>query len=249
MVAARRRKALSSASASVTRVVRRRDGTAPGLRKLPPDYEDLAAGRRDTLRPRRRPRGRIGDTRVAGMIAGVPNHEARRVYDARLERLRRALETGSEDELGQQLFDAVRVGLWRARSVVDFEAFAVHVLGIDHARANQLAAGAAASSNALLERLPDIAVAVWIRSEAALLERCPKASIDVRVEREQILIALALPLAPSLRVAESLASIGRSATGLARVLSEEEGTRDQERDENRESRDGNRPPRRRGPPR
>jgi hypothetical protein len=216
---------------------------------LPPDYEDLAAGRRDSLRPRRRPRGRIGDTRVAGLIAGVANHEARRVYDARVERARKAFESGSEDELAQQLLEAVRLGLWRARSVVDFEAFALHVLGVEPARASELTARAAARADLALERLPDLAVALWIRSEAALLERCPLGAIDVRVADEKILVALSLPLSPSLRVAESVAAIGRSATGLARVLQEEDaprggehgagsdrdGERDGDRDRDRES--------------
>jgi hypothetical protein len=231
-VAARRRKPSPNAGATATRVVRRREGAAPGLRKLPPDYEDLAAGRRDTLRPRRRPRGRIGDTRVAGLIAGVANHEARRVYDARVERVRKDLESGSEGQLGRQLFEAVRLGIWRARSVVDFEAFAMHVLGIEPARATELAKSGAAEAGLELERLPDLAVAMWIRSEAALLERCPLGTIDVRVADDKILISLLLPLAPSLRVAESVAAIGRSATGLARVLLEEEAPRE-DRDQER----------------
>jgi hypothetical protein len=225
--------------------VRRREGTATGLRKLPPDYEDLAAGRRDTLRPRRRTRGRIGDTRIAGLIAGVANHEARRVYDARVERARQTLESGSEADLGQQIFDAVRLGIWRARNVVDFEAFATHVLGIETGRASRLAANSAAQHGLALERLPDLAVAVWVRSEAALLERCPLGTIDVRVADEKVLISLALPISPALRVAESIAAIGRSATGLARVLVEEDAPRDQDQDQNRDRDRG----RRRGPPR
>jgi hypothetical protein len=225
-VASRRRKPAPHAAASATRVVRRRDGAAPGLRKLPPDFEDLAAGRRDVLRPRHKPRGRIGDTRIAGLVAGVANHEARRVYDARVELGRKTLESGSEAELGKQLFDAVRMGLWRARNVTGFEAFAHHVLGVELDRATRLAERCANEHGATLEQLPDIAVALWMRSEAALLERCPEATIDVRVENEKVLLSLVLPLAPPVRAAEAVASIGRSAAGLARVLLDERGPRE-----------------------
>ena len=64
-------------------------------------------------------------------------------------------ESGGEAQLGRQLFEAVRLGIWRARSVVDFEAFAMHVLGIEPARATELAKSGAAEASLELERLPD----------------------------------------------------------------------------------------------
>lgn len=198
--------------------VRRRTDGSSGLRKLPPDLEELASGRRDALRPRRKPRGRIHDTRVAGLIAGVANHEARRVYDGRLERLRAAAARDDENALEEQLCVAVLLGLWRARSITAFESFAQDVVGVDHARAWQLAERGAARLGVSLERLPDVAVALWMRSESALVERHPEGSVAVRVENERLELSISLPLAPPARAAEAVAAVGRAAGGLARVL-------------------------------
>ncbi|MFI4946506.1 MAG: hypothetical protein ACHP85_24725 [Burkholderiales bacterium] len=199
--------------------MRRRADGAGGLRKLPPDLEELAAGRRDSLRPRHRPRGRISDTRVAGLIAGVANHEARRVYDARLERLRAAVAGADEPALERELCVAVLLGLWRARSITGFESFAQDVVGLDHERARTLAERGAAAREVALERLADVAVALWMRSEAALVERWPEVVVDVRAQGERVRLSLELPLAPAVRAADAVAAVGRAAAGLARALS------------------------------
>ena len=185
---------------------------------MPPDLEDLASGRRDVLRPRRKPRGRIGDSRVAGLGPGVANHEARRVYDARLEQAGSASAAGDESTLAGLLCDAVLLGLWRARAVTGFDALAHSVLGIDPVRAQELAAAAAAQRGLALERLPDIAVALWMRSEAALLDRCPEATVRVNVTGERVALHLDLPLAPVERATEAVSAVGRAASGLGRVL-------------------------------
>lgn len=219
-MAARRRKRDDLGSAGHPGVRRRIDG-ASGLRKLPPDLEDLAAGRRDSLRPRRRPRGRISDTRVAGLIAGVANHEARRVYDARLERLRAAAAQGDDGTLERELCVAVLLGVWRARNITSFTSFVQDVAGVDADRAQALAERGAAARGVALERLPDVAVALFMRSEAALLERWPDVTVDVRVEGERLRLSLDLPLAPPWRTAEAVAAVGRAAGGLARALTGE----------------------------
>ena len=219
-MAARRRNRAVQGSAGHPGVRRRSDGPK-GLRKLPPDLEELAAGRRDSLRPRRRPRGRISDTRVAGLIPGVANHEARRVYDARLERLRAAVAQDDEPALQRQLSVAVLLGLWRARSITGFDGFAQDVVGIEAARARALAEQGAVERGVALDRLPDVAVALWMRSEAALLERSPDAAVEVRVEGERLRLSIELPLAPPWRTAEAVAAVGRAAGGLARVLTGE----------------------------
>jgi hypothetical protein len=197
------------------------------MRKLPPELEDLAAGRRDTAwRPRRRPRGRIADSRVAGLIAGVANHEARRVFDARVERLRRAVQANDEPLLERDLCAARLLGLWRARNITAFEAFAQDVIGIDPARGAELAERGATARGLPLERLPDVAVALWLRSEAALLERAPEAEVEVLVTGEQLRLALVLPLAPTPRLADALGALSRAMGGLARVLIGEPPRRD-----------------------
>lgn len=220
---ARRRKRDSSAQQTPATVLRRRADAPRGIRKLPADLEDLASGRRDVLRPRRRPRGKIGDSRVAGLIPGVANHEARRVYDARLERAAAAQKAGDEGALGQLLCEAVQLGLWRARSVTAFEALAQDVMGIDPARAQELAEHAAAARGVVLDRMADVAVALWMRSEAALLDRCPEASVRVDTAAERVLLHLDLPLAPPDRITEAVSAVGRAAGGLARVLEAERG--------------------------
>jgi hypothetical protein len=217
-VAARRRRATAQDTTSAARAVRRRGDGPPGLRKLPHDFDELASGRRDALRPRRRPNGRINDSRVAGLIAGVANHEARRLYDVRVEKARRALADGDEAELGRQLCEAVLLELWRARSITSFDAFAQDVVGIEASRARELAQTSASERGVSLERLPDVAVALYARSEVALLERCPGAAVTVKVEGEQLQLVLSLPISPPARAAEAVAAVGRSASGLARVL-------------------------------
>jgi hypothetical protein len=222
---ARRRKRDASAQQGVASVIRRRPDGPRGIRKLPPDLEDLASGRRDVLRPRRRPRGKIGDSRVAGLIPGVANHEARRVYDARLERGATAHAAGDENGLGQLLCEAVLLGIWRARSVTGFEALAQDVMGVDPVHAQELAQRAADARSVALERMPDVAVALWMRSEAALLDRCPEATVRVDTAAERVLLQLDLPLAPPDRITEAVSAIGRAAGGLARVLEAEHGIR------------------------
>jgi hypothetical protein len=215
----RRRRPGANRDTTGPKGVRRRSDGPSGLRKLPPDLEDLASGRRDALRPRRRPKGRIADSRVAGLIAGVANHEARRVFDARVERLRRG--GVPEPELERGLCDAVLLGLWRGRNVMGFDALAQDVLGVPIERARALAERGASQRGVALSQLPDIAVALWMRSEAALLERHPGAAIEARMNDERIELVISLPLAPALGAAEAVASVGRSAAGLARVLAGE----------------------------
>lgn len=222
---ARRRKHDPSAQQSGPGVIRRRADGPRGMRKLPADLEDLAAGRRDVLRPRRKPRGRIGDSRVAGLIPGVANHEARRVFDARVERATAAQAAGDESALGQLLCEAVLLGLWRARSVTGFDALAYDVMGVEPVRAEQLAQQSAVARGIALERMPDIAVALWMRSEAALLDRVPEASVRVDSAAERVVLQLDLPLAPADRITEAMSAIGRAASGLARVLEAEHGPR------------------------
>jgi hypothetical protein len=205
--------------------VRRRGEGTPGLRKLPPDLDELASGRRDSLRPRRRPKGRIADSRVAGLIPGVANHEARRVFDARVEQMRRP--DASEPDLERGLCDAHLLALWRARNVTGFEALAQDVLGIPIERARSLAQRGAAQRGVGLQPLPDLAVALWIRSEAALIAHCPGASVAARLagDGQRVELSLSLPLGPALAAAEALAAVGRAAAGLARVLAGEQAPR------------------------
>lgn len=170
------------------------------------------------MRSPRRPGGRIEDSRIAGLIPGVANQQARRVYDTRVGRLRRAAAEGDEIGLGEQLCDAILLGFWRARSVTGFEALAHDVVGIEPERAWALAEQSATERGLSLERMPDIAVAVWLRTECALIESCPEAAVEVRVDGERLHVALALPIAPPAMVADGLAAVGKNAESLSRVF-------------------------------
>jgi hypothetical protein len=193
------------------------------LRKLPPDLEDLAAGRRDVLRPRRKPRGRLSDSRVRGLLPGVANHDARRVYDERLSRMAAALAGGDEGALGVLLAEAVLLGLWRARNVMGFDALGQDVLGVGAERARALAEQGAAELGVPLEPLPDVAVALWLRSEAALFDHVPDARVSVRSSAGRVELIVSAPLSPVSAVAEAAAAVGRSAAGLARAIDQERG--------------------------
>jgi hypothetical protein len=198
----------------------RRSADAPkGLRRLPPEVEDLASGRSDYLRQRRRPdAGRMQDARIGGLIPGVPNHEARRVFDARVERLRSAVKANDEGALEQLLFEATQLGLWRARNVTGLDALCEGVIGLPIARGEALVEQAVLARGASRERMPDAAIALWMRCEAGLLEHCEGAAVDVRVEDEQLCIALKLPLASPERAADALAALGQNARQLGTTL-------------------------------
>lgn len=200
-------------------VVRRTADEPRGLRHLPPEVEDLAAGRSEYLRRQRQPpSGRIEDPRVAGLIPGVPNHEARRVFDARVSRLRAALAAEDELALGQHLHDAVLLGMWRARNVQGLDAFCEGVIGLRGARAEELVKRAVTARGQAAQQLPEAAVALWMRGEAALLASCDAASIEVRSDGDTLQIKLTVPLSQPEQAADALMAVGHNARGLGQAL-------------------------------
>lgn len=205
-------------------VVRRGPDAPKGLRDLPPEVEDLASGRSEYLRRPRRPQGRIEDPRVAGLIPGVPNHEARRVFDARVERLRTAMAANDDSALEQLLYEASRLGVWRARNVTGLDALCEGVLGLPIARGEALVAQAAETYGDGAARLPEAAIALWMRSEAALLDHCDEAAVHVRVEEGQLLVMLSVPLSAPERAADALAAVGHKARSLGEALAPDRRT-------------------------
>lgn len=200
-------------------VVRRTADAPRGLRHLPPEVEDFAAGRSEYLRRQRQPpRGRIEDPRVAGLIPGVPNHEARRVFDARVARLRAALAAEDEAALGQSLHDAVLLGLWRARNVQGLDALCEGVVGLRGARAEELLKQAVEARGHAATQLPESAVALWMRGEAALLAVCDAASIEVRSDGDALQIKLTVPLSQPEQAADTLMAVGHNARGLGQAF-------------------------------
>lgn len=199
-------------------VVRRSPGEAGGMRQLPPNIEDLAAGRSEYLRTERKPQGRIHDDRIGGLVPGVPNFEARQVLDARVEQLREAVKLGDDDHLARLLHEATLLRLWRARNVQGLEALCEGVLGLNAERGRELAAQGLQARGGEMDRLPDVAVALWVRSEAALLEHGPGATVEVWIEGDALKLTLGVPLAKPERAADALNAIGRKAKGLGEVL-------------------------------
>jgi hypothetical protein len=188
------------------------------MRRLPPEVEDLAAGRSEYLKRHRRPDGRMADERIAGLIPGVPNHEARRVFDARVERLRQAVKAEDEATLARLLLEATLLGLWRARNVQGLDALCEGVVGLPSARAEELVKQAAQATGRDAERLPDAAVALWMRSEVALLNVCEGASVTVGVDGDSLRLSLAVPLASPDVAANALMAIGHNARGLGQAF-------------------------------
>jgi hypothetical protein len=199
-------------------VVRRPADAPKGLRQLPKEVEDLAAGRSEYLRSRqRRPDGRIEDPRIGGMIPGVPNHEARRVFDGRVDRLRAAVAAQDEGLLERLLHEAALLGLWRARNVQGLDALCEGVIGLPSARGEELLKRAE-EARGEATRLPESAVALWMRSEAALLNTCEEAWIEVRLDGESLKIQLAVPLRTPEQAADALMAIGLNARGLGQAF-------------------------------
>lgn len=204
-------------------VVRRPADAPRGLRHLPPEVEDLAAGRSEYLKRQRRPDGRISDARVAGLIPGVPNHEARRVFDARVDRLRAAVAAQDEPALERLLHELSVLGLWRARNVQGLDALCEGVIGLPTARGEELLKRAE-QTRGPADRLPESAVALWVRSEAALLNTCDHARIEVQLDGDALKLQLSVPLATPELAADALMAIGHNARGLGQAFVPERRT-------------------------
>lgn len=189
-------------------VVRRR----PDERKrLPAELEAFAAGDDDALWRRARRGGRIDDPRpvAATLVTGVANRDARLVGEARVRRLRAAIEAGDEAALGEELADAVRLAIWKALNVVGFDVLADAVLGIEAKRARALAKARAAELGETCEPADEKTIALWMRTEAGLLEVAPDARAVLRGGRLRIDV-------PFARAAEALSGVGRRAAPLAK---------------------------------
>ena len=144
-------------------------------KRLPPELEAFARSQDEKLRVRRAPpdTGRVRDPREGYTIAGVANRDARAVYDARSEAMRALWADGGAGpdallELAELFHDALRLALWRARRVTDFDAFAEEVIGVPAKRARALAEEHAARSGEQASELNERSVAVWLRTEAGL---------------------------------------------------------------------------------
>jgi hypothetical protein len=152
------------------RVVRR----APAERKrLPKDLEAFAKSDSLRFRPEREPeRTRLRDPRAVAMVPGVANRDARKLADARVEALIALIDTGANgaEQVEFELAHAVRMGLWRGRSLTGFEALAENVLGLTTEDARARAERGAARAGMSNETASEEAIAIAWRTEVALLE-------------------------------------------------------------------------------
>ncbi|AKF03363.1 hypothetical protein [Sandaracinus amylolyticus] len=190
-------------------VVRRRPDDP--RKRLPSELEAFARGDDDALWRRERSRGRVNDPRpvAATLVPGVANRDARIVCDARIKRLRSAIDAGDEYVLAEELADAVRLGVWRGHKIVDFDVFAEAVLGLGIDRARALAQQGAAALDVPCEIADEQTVALWMRAESGLLEHAPESRVSLRGGR----LVLEVPFA---RAAEALSGVGRRAAPLAK---------------------------------
>lgn len=162
---------------------------------------------RDTSTHRLPRRFRLTDARVGAPIRGVSNADARLVYEKRVAHLRNLLATRSdpnEPELAQQLIEAMRLGLWRARRIASFEAFIENVLELSMADATRLIGQEASDTNVANERQSDEIVAVWMRCEAALIDAGMEGAATIEVDpQDRIVFRLSPRHAPQVLVAVS----------------------------------------------
>jgi hypothetical protein len=190
--------------------------SAEERKKLPPELEAFARSQDEKLRvPRpRSDQGRVRDPREGFTIAGVANRDARAVYDARSEAMRALWAEGQAGEaelleLGGLLHDALRLMLWRARRVTDFEAFAEEVIGIPAARARALVEAHTQRVGEPAEALNERTVAAWLRTEAGLFEGDERARVRLR----DAAAAERGPAARELVICVSLAGVSRALAG------------------------------------
>lgn len=197
-----------------------RDLSPGGTRQLPPNFDRLAAGEDRLPRPPRGPDQRVRDPRERVLIPGTNNRDSRGLYDRRLSALRADLARGDTQAVGDGLLEFCQLGLYRARNVVDFDAFASSVLGVSLDQARELSAAAAQRRGATGERLPEVLAALWIRSEAALREHSPQARVILTGHGDDAQLELRLPCQPIGGAVDALSALGRQVAGLGRHLPE-----------------------------
>jgi hypothetical protein len=192
-------------------------------KRLPAELEAFAGGDDDALWRRER-RRRLDDPRpvAASSVPGVANRDARLVYEARVKRLRAAIENGDETELATELAEAVLLAVWRGNAVVGFDVFAEAVLGIDPQHARKLVKIGAAALDMPAKPTDETLIALWMRAESGLLEVDPSSRVTLRDDR----LLLEVPVA---RAAEALAGVGRRSTPLAKLPIEPETVVDRPR--------------------
>ena len=194
-------------------------GKAKGLRKLPADLHALADGREDRLRRPRKARDAIlEDDGGRHVIPGVRNSESRIVYDRRVVALRKAAESDDADALAVGLYEAQCLGLWRARNITDFEAFAENVAGVQAERAQSLIGIAVARLGEVERPLPTEIVALWVRTEAALVQVAATAAVHVVIASDGPKLQLEVPAKPAARAVDALRAVAAGVAGLGKLL-------------------------------
>lgn len=193
------------------RVVRR----PPTERKrLPPDLEAFAKSDSLRFRPEREPeRTRLRDPRTTALVPGVANRDARKLADARIEALIALIATASTEEVENELAHAVRLGLWRGRSLTGFDALVENVLGLTLEDAKARAARGAARLGMPDGTATEEAVAVAWRTEIALLEADLPGRVRIVKTKAGDTIELSLPVE---RAPESLGVIAERMVPLVR---------------------------------
>ncbi len=199
---------------------KKRADTAPtvrrgqsGRKRLSPELEGLARGEETRLRVPRRRAPRLRDPRASGLVPGVANRDARRVFDHRVNLI---LARKSENQdLADALAEAWAMRLWRGRSIASFEAFVADVLELSPDDALQSVKRTCSSLEIPADGLSDEAIAIWFRSESALLDADLEGRVRVAVAAgetgETIRLEVAVERAPG-----ALHHIGRRLTPLMR---------------------------------
>lgn len=160
--------------------VRNRLSDAPrGLRELPDNFNALAQGERPRRAP---PKVVLRDDRMEALIPGVANRDARAICDARIERLIAARDSHNRGQLSQGLAEVFRMGLWRGRNLISFDALLEDVLGLRASEGRTLAEEGAAALSAPLVRADDRVIATWIRAEAGLIEAGSQCRVELHGE-------------------------------------------------------------------
>ncbi|MDW8247005.1 MAG: hypothetical protein RMJ84_10550 [Sandaracinaceae bacterium] len=185
----------SQSATGEVRVVRR---PREERKRLSPELEAFARGDDDAIW-RREIKGRLNDPRVAVLIPGLKNSDARLLHDAYVNRIRSALESGDEERLAELMAVVRACGIYRGHRFVSFEAFAEALFDIDSRRANALASEGEKRLG-LPSELSEAEIATWMRAEAGVLSVTPEGRVEVR----NGMLHLSVPFD---RAAEALAQV------------------------------------------
>lgn len=178
-------------------------------RRLTPELEAFARG--ESKGPRgfvaRAPE--IDDPRSSYLIPGVANRHARAAFDGSLAALKKQLDAyraGEPNTLAAELVDALRLQIWRGKSLTSMDALVEGLLGFDTEEAKRLVK----ETGRPLDPYDDRKIALVLRMRGAVFEAGANGRVGISDDARNIVVE-----ASPEDAALAFAAIGRAISPMA----------------------------------